>query len=70
MLLRASSKANDLNVGLSCAVGEPIVSDIAHGQLLLEFTEKANEYPPEVKNISEEINKRFELEMKELGYLK
>ena len=55
MLLRASSKANDLNVGLSCAVGEPIVSDIEHGQLLLEFTEKANEHPPEIKDISEEI---------------
>ena len=55
MLLRASSKANDLNVGLSCAVGEPIVTDIEHGDLLLEFTEKANEHPPEVNNISEVI---------------
>ena len=55
MLLRASSKANDLNVSLSCAIGDPILTDIEHGELLLEFTEKANEHPPEVKNISEVI---------------
>ena len=55
MLLRASSKATDKNVSLSCAIGDPIVTDIEHGELLLKFTEAANNHPPELKKITEEI---------------
>jgi len=55
MLLRASSKATEKNVSLSCVIGEPITTDIEHGELLLKFTEKANDHPPEVKNSTEEI---------------
>ena len=54
MLLRASSKATEKKVSLSCAIGEPITSDIEHGELLLKFTEKANNHPPEVKSSTEE----------------
>ena len=52
MLLRASSKATDNNVSLSCAIGEPIATDIEHGELLVEFTESANNYPPEVSDLT------------------
>ena len=55
MLLRASSKATEKNVSLSCAIGEPIATDIEHAELLLQFTEAANNHPPEVKNLTEEI---------------
>lgn len=55
MLLRASSKATEKNVSLSCAIGEPIATDIEHGELLLKFTESANSQSPELKNLTEEI---------------
>ena len=55
MLLRASSNATEKNVSLSCVIGEPIATDIEHGELLLQFTEAANNHPPEVKNFTEEI---------------
>jgi hypothetical protein len=55
MLLRASSKANEKNVGVSCAVGDPIVTDIEHGELLIKFTEFANQHPPEIRNSTEQI---------------
>jgi len=55
MLLRASSKATEKNISLSCVIGDPIATDIEHAELLLKFTEAANNHPPEVKNFSEEI---------------
>ena len=55
MLLRASSKATEKNVSLSCAIGEPIATDIEHGELLLKFTEAANNHSPELHNLTEEI---------------
>jgi len=55
MLLRASSKATEKNVSLSCAIGEPIATDIEHAELLLQFTEAANNHPPEVHNLTEQI---------------
>ena len=55
MLLRASSKATERNVSLSCAIGEPIVTDIKHGELLFKFTEAANSRSPELKTLIEEI---------------
>ncbi|MDC0223563.1 hypothetical protein OAJ92_00540 [bacterium] len=59
MLLRASSKATDNNVSLSCAIGEPIATDIKHGELLVEFTESANNYPPKVSDLTAEIVERM-----------
>tara|TARA_B110000438_G_C15500449_1_gene515450 strand:+ start:194 stop:553 length:360 start_codon:yes stop_codon:yes gene_type:complete len=59
MLLRASSKANEKSVSLSCAIGEPLVSDIDEAELLIEFTEFANEYPPKVKELSAQIISRM-----------
>ena len=55
MLLRASSKATEKSVSLSCAIGEPIATDIEHGELLLKFTESANGHSAELRNLTEEI---------------
>ena len=55
MLLRASSKATEKTISLSCAIGEPIATDIEHGELLLKFTESANNHSPNLLNLTEEI---------------
>ena len=55
MLLRASSKATEKTISLSCAIGEPIATDIEHGELLLKFTESANNHSPDLQNLTEEI---------------
>ncbi len=55
MLLRASSKATEKTVSLSCAIGEPIATDIEHGELLLNFTESDNYHSPNIQNLTEEI---------------
>ena len=55
MLLRASSKATEKTISLSCTIGEPIATDIEHGELLLEFTESANNHSPNLQNLTEEI---------------
>jgi len=49
MLLRASSKATEKTISLSCAIGEPIATDIEHGELLLKFTESANNHSPNLE---------------------
>ena len=55
MLLRASSKATEKSVSLACAIGEPATTDIAHGDLLLKFTEAANYDSSEFKNLAAEV---------------
>ena len=61
MLLRASSKATERNVSLSCAIGEPIVTDIKHGELLFKFTEAANSRSPELKTLIEEMRSKAKI---------
>ncbi len=55
MLLRSSSKATEKTVYLSCAIGEPIATDIEHGELLLKFTELANNHSPNLQNLTAEL---------------
>ena len=55
MLLRASSKAAEKTISLACTIGEPIATDIEHGELLLKFTESANNHSPNLQNLTEEI---------------
>ena len=62
MLLRASSKATDNNVSLSCAIGDPIATDIEHGELeigqissLLKSVRPAGDIISEIVNDYREI---------------
>ena len=55
MLLRASSKATEKSISLSCAIGEQITTDIENGELLLKFTEAANSHASEIEDLTDEI---------------